>query len=791
MPTISAWIPLNTAFLYKVRVTMSGATRFELRLPWALGVIFLISAIGLAYEVLLTRLFSVVFQYHYVFFVASISIAGLSLGAALATLVTRNKNLGLQWGDLSYAVGLVALLLAGTAVVIARLRFASLVGVALVAALSPFVGIGFLSAVLFAAFAGRGAMLYAADLVGGACGIVAALGMVGWLGAFDAIFTLSALAAGLAFLLAYTGGARSLQARMLGLLALAMAVLLVNRSTRLIDFSPAQLTDAPPDKTLMQVLQDPEASLLETRWDAFARVDMVATGDARTRYVFTDAGAGSIMVRYGGEPTDVAWLRREIAYLPFMLNADSLKNVLVLGAGAGKDVLMAHLAGAESITAVEINPTLVDLTRDAADYNGNVFDLSGVEVHVMDGRNYVERSDVKYDLIYANVVYSQAAAPVHSALSEGYIFTREALSAYWHHLSGSGRIGFVTHHGIEGLRLMVAALDMLQHEGMSLQEALDHVALASLRSGDAQTRTSVLLVARQPLITNAATGLISEAHARDAGWLYLPAYQELGLQALVEGAMTLDAYIAANDDYNYTPTTDDSPFFYQFNPGLPATLAELLTVSGLSVFAYLSWLIFFFVRRDRMQWKRVALATHFALLGAGFMLVEIPLIQRFNLLLGQPVLALVTVVSALLISGGLGSLFSSRLSVHRLPQVIPLFALAVGVGIALSFAVYPALIRWALPFDLPVRVIVVIAALLPLGFLMGTPFPSGLRIAHHADPLGVAAFWGVNAITSVLGSALAMVIAISSGFSRALVFGVALYVLVAVVAYITWSRLVG
>jgi hypothetical protein len=226
---------------------------------------------------------------------------------------------------------------------------------------------------------------------------------------------------------------------------------------------------------------------------------MVTTGSDETfRYVFTDAGAGSIMVPYNGDDDAIAWLRDDIEYLPFLADPENTGRVLILGAGAGRDVLMARLAGAEAITAVEINPTLVDITRDTADYNGSVFDLPGVQTIVTDGRNYIERSDAVYDLIYANVVYSQAAAPGSAALAENYIFTREALATYWNRLSENGHIGFVTHHGIEGLRLLVAALDMLRDDGKTVQEALRHVALVSINTGAAETRTSVVMVSRQP-----------------------------------------------------------------------------------------------------------------------------------------------------------------------------------------------------------------------------------------------------------------------------------------------------
>lgn len=768
----------------------SSSTPFAGRARWLLAVIFLLSATGLAYEVILTRLFSLMFQYHYVFLIVSLSIAGLSLGAAAAAFALRGQQDSDSRPDLTYAAILQAALFVAVAVVISELRYADRIAVAVIAAILPFAGIGYLNASLFAQFGGASGMLYAADLLGGAVGLSAALAALSFLGAFNAVIALAVAGGCTALLLAWISGVHALKKRAAGAAALFVIVLVINLATGLIDYSPHRLKSSPPDKTMLSVLKDPTARITETRWGPFARLDVVETSDEAVRYVFTDAGAGSIMVRYSGDDERVSWLQSEVAYLPFTFGPDTTQKVLILGAGAGKDILMAHLAGTESITAVEINPALVDLTRDFGSYNGDIYDLPGVQTITADGRNYAERSTEHYDLIYANLVYSQAAAPGTSALAESYIFTREALTTYWDRLSENGRIGFVTHHGIEGLRLLIAALDMLEDQGMTLQEALQHVGLVSRRSDDPQTRTSVVMILRQPWTAEAATAFAEAAHQRDSGVLYLPVYQELGLQGLATGQITLKQYIRENaTEYNFTPTTDDNPFFYQFLPGLPGQVSDLLLISLILIGVYLSWNMFFFVRREQ-HWKRLSLAPYFAVLGAAFMLVEIPLIQRFGLLLGQPVLALVIVIGALLLGGGLGSLFEGRYAVAKLPRVVAAAAVLVGLVVAASRVVLPVLIDWALPSSLAVRGIVTGAALLPLGFVMGIPFPGGLRVAHQADPQGVAAFWGANAVASVLGSALAMTLAINVGFSAALLLGAGLYALAAVMSYVIWPRLV-
>jgi hypothetical protein len=752
-----------------------------------LTVVFLLSATGLAYEVILTRLFSLIFQYHYVFLIVSLAIAGLSFGAAIAAFVLRNPHTP---SDLVNAAVLQSLLFVAAAVVLAELRYADRIAVATIAGLLPFIGIGYINATLFARYAGASGILYAADLLGGTVGLGAALIVIGALGAFNAMIALAVIGGGIALILAWIGGMRAFQIRAAAVMLVLGTLLIVNMAAGVVDYSPRRLKEFPPDKTMLTVLKDPSAQVTETRWGSFARLDVVETADEAVRYVFTDAGAGSIMVQYDGNDTAVGWLRSEVAYLPFIATPDPLSKVLILGAGAGKDILMAHLAGAESITAVEINPALVDLTRDLDGYNGSIYDLPGVNTVVADGRNVVERSDEQYDLIYANLVYSQAAAPGNSALAESYVFTREALRTYWSRLSANGRIGFVTHHGIEGLRLLVAALDMLEDEGFTLQEALRRVALVSLYGDDPQTRTSVVMIVRQPWTVSTARSFADAVHLRGAGALYLPGFQEQGLEGLALGMVSLDQFIQDNaDEYNFTPTTDDRPFFYQFLPGLPDQVSDLLLISLILVGVYLSWNMFFFLRRQQ-HWKRASLAPYFAVLGVAFMLVEIPLIQRFSLLLGQPVLTLAIVIGSLLIGGGLGSLFESRYPVATLPRVVTAAAAVVGLAVAASRVVLPALIDWALPFSLFMRLLVTVFALLPLGFVMGMPFPGGLRIAHHADPQGVAAFWGANAVASVLGSTLAMVLAINTGFSAALLLGAGLYALAALMSFVIWPRLV-
>jgi hypothetical protein len=254
--------------------------------------------------------------------------------------------------------------------------------------------------------------------------------------------------------------------------------------------------------------------------------------------------------------------------------------------------------------------------------------------------------------------------------------------------------------------------------------------------------------------------------------------------------MTLDEYLTENTEYNIFPTTDNRPFFYHLDPGLPDPLRDLLIVTALLTAGYFVTIGFLQPRNPAHEWTRVDLALYFALLGAGFMLVEVPAIQQFKLLFGNPVLSLIVGLGALLLGGGLGSLFSAQFAPRQPARLIRWSAATIGLGALAASFIYPELIRAALPAALSMRISVALLALLPLGFLMGMPFPNGLCLADRADPGGVPLFWGMNATASTLGATLASAVALVAGFRAAFWLGGGLYLAVAGPVWLTWQRVV-
>jgi hypothetical protein len=273
------------------------------------------------------------------------------------------------------------------------------------------------------------------------------------------------------------------------------------------------------------------------------------------------------------------------------------------------------------------------------------------------------------------------------------------------------------------------------------------------------------------------------------------------------------ALIARNDPYAFAkqyaydvaPVRDDAPFFFftikigqilhsddlsqgidwKVNLGV-VVLAMVLVISCLAVFAFL--VVPLALRGGRKQQRPVQL-LYFVAIGVGYILVEIAFIQRFVLFLGHPTYALTVVVFLLLLSSGAGSLASRKWVAHPEHAWLPLTFIA---GTLLLYVfILPGLLNTLVGLRFDAKLLISAVLLVPLGFAMGMPFPTGLR-ALASIPLpefpaadrfeenqenAVEWAWAMNAGSSVLGSVLAMVIAIQFGLNVALACGAAAYLI--------------
>jgi hypothetical protein len=444
---------------------------------------------------------------------------------------------------------------------------------------------------------------------------------------------------------------------------------------------------------------------------------------------------------------------------------------------------------------VEVNPDLVAIVQEREQFNGGIYSsMPEVRVLVEEGRRFVRLSPQRWDLIILALPVTKSSRSVEGfALTENYLYTVESLGEYLDHLAPGGRLLLVAHHQPELYRLVRLALEAFERRGEGAGAAMGH--LWTLWAAANPT----LVLKREPLdLEEVERRLELMRQGRlDQVPFYLPRLRETGggmdpglesdawlmldrrLLALEHGELGPEQALEIRG-FELGPVTDDRPFFYRFEPGIPAPLPHLaLAASGA-----LALLLLVGGRRISGSGRagargaapaarpatRMWLLTG-ALLGAAFMLVEIALFQKLMLYLGRPHLALTVLLTSLLVGAGAGSFASARFA-KRLGSKAALACLGSASLAALCSLAARALAASVHP-GIPAAV-----ALALMGVAMGMPFPLCLRLmAARGLARAVPLVWGANGIASVLGSVSAVIAGMLWGFSRALWLAAALYVL--------------
>jgi hypothetical protein len=558
------------------------------------------------------------------------------------------------------------------------------------------------------------------------------------------------------------------------LAALGLALLLLVGSL-LTGWLAVDMSRLPAEKPIAKALTGTAGKVVDSRWDAFARTDLVDPEDGGPYRLYMDGAAGSVMPP--NQDNDFLW--QDIGLFPFATEQPG--RVFLIGPGGGLDVWFALQSGAREIVGVEVNPASVNLVADYAAYNGDLYGQPNVEILVEDGRSVLRRDQSQYDLIFLSQVVTLAAERNGYALVENSSYTIEAFTEFLDHLTPDGQIGIKLYDEPTLTRALSTALATFRRQGLTDQEGLEHI--IALLDGNADPPIPLLMIGKQAF--SREDSLTLGAVAQQVGFtpLFLPGVTaQPPLDGVFAGTISFSEVIADSDN-DLSATTDDRPFFYQFERGIPQSLQPLLWGMGLILLLGVGLLIA--QQRGTAGGRRaVSAPLYFAGLGLGFILVEIGVIQQTRLFLGHPTMAITVVLATLLIGGGIGSGLAGRwFRDQEAPPWTP--ALVVIVILALWLLLWPRIQDQALGAGVPTRILVVMASLAPLGLAMGMPFPLGLRAAAAWGQRQVALAWAVNGVLSVAGSVLAVTLATQFGFSIVLFAGGAAYAVAAAAAALT------
>jgi hypothetical protein len=170
-------------------------------------------------------------------------------------------------------------------------------------------------------------------------------------------------------------------------------------------------------------------------------------------------------------------------------------------------------------------------------------------------------------------------------------------------------------------------------------------------------------------------------------------------------------------------------------------------------------------------------SLYFSLIGMGFMLAEIALLQYFSVYLGHPIYSLGVCLFSLILSTGLGSLASEWLKLNSKTTLFAWGVLAAGCLTVMAF-VLPSVFHATTDRERLVRIGISLAAIMPLGFLLGFAFPTGMRLVNAIDSQPTPWFWGINGATGVLASVLGVMFSMAFGINITMTIAAACYLLV-------------
>ncbi len=748
---------------------------------------FLIALSTLALEITLTRLLSVITWYHLAFFAIATAMLGMTAGAVTVYLkpnwFSQPLDGKLAKACLGYSlVTPIALIILCLTPLVLKPSIMSIFALmmATIACSIPFYFSGIVITVVLTQYQLPIGKLYASDLIGASLGCLLVLGGLEILDAPSLILLCAAIGvlAGLSFAwrsARYWGGA---------LFIILIGSVFLNASNSSYGIGPFFIKGQ---------IKNFEQVLLE-RWNSFSRVAVFKRLELPPQYwgaspvaprekilplhfMNIDGEAGTGVQKFSSLE-DIEHLRFDVTNIGYYLRPKG--GACIIGVGGGRDLQGAILFGHKKVIGVDVNPIFIDLLQNEFRDFAGLADRDEVTFVVDEARSYLSRTQEKFSIIQMSLIDTWAATGAGAfSLSENALYTTEAWQIFFNRLHDDGIFTvsrwYDSHNLGETGRIVSLAVASLLKSG--IKKPAEHIAM--ITAGNIST----LLLSKQAFSVQDVAKL-KKVSADLAYNLVIvpnvpPSHEVLRDIVSVSSLEELSAAIA-DKALNYEPTTDENPYFFnmlrlqhiylafQSDGGLSSgviagNLHATLTLIGLLICLLLLTLVtiifplFVAKKGSKIIWSR---ALYFSLIGAGFMFVEIALIQMLSVFLGHPVYALGILLFTIIASTGIGSFLSTRLPLTGWLFVLPLIMVS---GIILTLFFLPLLISSMITSAMLEKIVVSIVVIFPLGMLMGLFFPTGMRLVKGDSD--TPWYWALNGIFGVLCSALAVFFSIYFGIS--------------------------
>lgn len=768
--------------------------------------LFLICASTLVYEVVLTRLLSVICWYYLAFVSISMAMFGMTAGALSIQLrpdLFTGERVKRRLAESAFAAAISTPLAVMTMLAIPVDVSASLETVYSFLLFSSVIAVPFFfSGVVVCLSLTRSPFpmgrVYFTDLAGAAAGCIASVALLQTVDAPSVIF----LTSGILFVGAwayacYAEDARIARRSLYGVV-LMLVVGVANAST-LHGFQPIWSKGSIDRRVgILAEVWNPISKIqaglpkvaAPAMWGPSPKMPAVQVEEIG---LTIDNDAATVITRFTGDLAPLAYLRYDVTSLAAQLRSGG--TAAVIGVGGGRDVLTCAVTGFRRIVGIEVNGAMVDLvSRRLGSFSG--FDkIQGLELHHDEGRSYLTRSGERFDLIQVSLVDTWAATSAGAlTLSENALYTVDGWRVFYNHLKPGGIITFsrwlLGAERTQTFRLFSVARATLLAEGALNPDAQ----MALVQSGPIAT----LLVSNQPFGKQDIQKLEEIAGEMAFGVLMMPG-QPTDIPEIrqISAAKSVDELLALRGagEIDFSPPFDSSPYFFNavHLTGIPgllrsgahgANLRAILFLAGFLIAALL--LVLFTLLLPATIWTArrppgpaplTGGIVYFIAIGLGFMLVEMAMMQQLSIFLGHPIYALVVVLTGLILSSGLGSLLSDKWPVEsswqsRAPSISAAALVVIySATVVPAIHVYTAGLLWQ-------RVLVCLALVTPCGLLLGFCFPVGMRWMNVlAQDRNLPWMWALNGAAGTLGSFVAIIVSMDVDIRTCALSGAACYLL--------------
>ncbi len=786
-----------------------------------LGGIFFISSATLCLEISLTRYFSVSQQYHFAFWVVSIAFLGYGASGSFLSLFKNlrsiDKDRFLPWSALLYYLSILLSFLLCNNIPFdfttlswdkSQIYYVFLYYILLSI---PFFFAGLTISFAIAVLPNFVNKIYFSDLFGAGIGTLLSIFIFLPKGDKGVILLISFLPLLASYLFAER---QSFQYKFLLLSLIFISAGVFISSPSWLGFRISAF------KALPVALKFPEAKLLHTRWNAISRVDVLKSPAVRyapgLSLLYQDELPPQLGLSVDGEElTAITGFKetedtdlRFLSSLPSSLAYSFVKNpkTLIIEPKGGLDVLAALINKASKITVIESNPLISKiLGQELVSFSGDIYDRDEIHLITAHSRAALQKEKRHFDLIVFPLsdVFGAFGTGLYG-FGENYLFTVQSFSQILNRLSPQGVVSmslYLLPPARQEIRALATWIEALEKSGRDPSSHI--VALRSwgtisyfikkspFRQGDIQ---SLREFASQYLFDLVYYSGIKAEEVNLNNKFDKPVYHELTLN-LLNPLKRKKLY--RNYLFNIKPVRDNRPFFYDFFKlsELKATYKALfqkwlpfLQGHFLVFFLFFQSVIVAFVfillpllaLRKGKRGHKSSLAKiffYFSLIGLAFMFVEITFIQKFILFLGHPLYSISLIIFSLLFSSGIGSFFSKKILGQNLKRNLMKALFLCGGLILFYLLLLPHFYQNFIGLSLLVKIILSFLVIFPLGFFMGFPFPSGIRMLGSKETGIIPWAWATNAFSSVIHSISALMVAFYAGYNLVLLLGAVGYLL--------------